>query len=245
MSTENDTTPPGDNTPGENENDIKNNAAATDSDPFAAAIDNTGSDDAAAAEETDTGFGFEEGTFSKEAEKMMASLCDSHGLDRKKMAPFLKELVAKAREQDESDRKRSALAHDGELRKLWGANYSSRVKQVGGFIRQVGKAVGWNEDQIHSFANPDGFRLFSDIMRFVGESRAAGTAKGKTQPNPLDSMTREQLMEERRSLAKQFWNCDDADKQAELSERHAKVMSKLEGRHVAPVLVVSNFKRRK
>ena len=217
-------------------------------DPFAAALDNPDNvsvaDDDDAAEPQDSGFGFEKGTFNEEAERFLADLCDSHGLDKKTMAPFLQEMAGKSRDMEKKQAEQVELSRREELKKMWGRDYGNRVNQVAGFIRQVGKSVGWSEEQIHSLGTAEGFRLFSDIMRYVGGGGTRGKSAPSAPANQYAGWNKDKLEAERARLSRDIWLAND-DEQKQLRERHAQVVSMLKGERVEPFLPLKPRTRKK
>lgn len=229
-----------DNSPAQGNEQAPQNSAPQNINPLQQALDNSANDpqdiDYTQNEQTASSFGFAEGEFSREGEELMARLCDTHGLEKAQMAPFLKELVSGSRELEDAAFKAEEEKKVSALKTRWGKEYDNRVKRVAGFIRQVGRGVGWSEEQVNTFANADGFRLFDDLMRFVGEGRTIGKNAPPAPADPMAGLSREQLQRERARTAREYWNASSDEERERLSLQNARIRSMLSGKEEEPIL---------
>lgn len=87
-----------------------------------------------------------------------------------------------------------------QLRKDWGAEFDSRMKDTQSFLRRVAKANGWTKENIAGLQNAGSFRLLDGICRYVNANKSVTTVSA-----PTHQATREDLSRDYQQLSREYF----------------------------------------
>ena len=175
----------------------------------------------------------EESGYSKEELDVINELCDKHGVDKGVRANLFKDFFARVSGMEEARRKQALEADTEQLRKNWGKDFDSNVKKAGRFISRAGKALGWKEEYINSWKNPEGMALAYDLARYVGERGLQGAGAGETRtPAEAGLPNKEDMPSKLTELVRQYQQAvlkNDRKTANAASDEHLKINRVLHG----------------
>lgn len=163
-------------------------------------------------EEEGEGGGGEEEAFSldvpenavtREDAEMYERLAAEAGLSGGKAGRYISAVI-----RSEMEKNAQALnAQEAELRKEWGAEFSGRVKEVRGFIKQLAGRAGVEEKVMNIFASPAGYKLMYALKRGMGESEFV---QGRPHTKESDIAEADRMIRDpKHPLYKAFYDADD------------------------------------
>lgn len=118
--------------------------------------------------------------------RIISELAKKHGVKGEVMVPLFTELSSRLNENMQADAKAEDAERRRALREAWGKDYKANVKGTVDFIRAVGKARGWSEDEMKAMDTPEAFKVMNDIRLFLGTNKSFGTqSESMTSPAPV------------------------------------------------------------
>lgn len=175
----------------------------------------------------------EESGYSKEELEVINEISDKYGVDKSVRSNLFKEFFERVSGLEEARRKQSLENDTEQLRKMWGKEFDSNVKKAGRFISRAGKALGWKEEYINSWKNPESMALAYDLARFVGERGLQGAGAGETRtPAEAGLPSKEDMPSKLTELVRQYQQAvlkNDRKTANAASDEHLKINRVLHG----------------
>lgn len=177
----------------------------------------------------------EEAGYSAEQLSVINEVSDKYGLDKETRAGVFKDFIERAQKLDEQEEASAKKQATETLRQKWGKDFDNNVKDAGRFINRMGKALGWKQEYIESWKNPEDIMLAHQIYRYFGERGLKGVGEQNATAPQADIPTKEELPSRLRSLVREYQTArmhNDRETMKKASDEHMRLQSIMDGTKV-------------
>ena len=177
----------------------------------------------------------EEAGYSAEQLSVINEVSDKYGLDKETRAGVFKDFIERAQKLDEQEEASAKKQATETLRQKWGKDFDNNVKDAGRFINRMGKALGWKQEYIDSWKNPEDIMLAHQIYRYFGERGLKGVGEQNATAPQADIPTKEELPSRLRSLVREYQTArmhNDRETMKKASDEHMRLQSIMDGTKV-------------